>query len=134
MSYLAVIIAALAGFGLGAVYYNVLSKQWIAASGIKLDAQGKPAGGAGGPKTFALGFLCILVVAGMMRHMLVGAGIGAPFSALVAGAGVGLFFISPWITLNVLYSDRPLRLALIDGGYAVMACAVMGLVLGFFPL
>ncbi|MFN3955123.1 MAG: DUF1761 domain-containing protein [Pararhodobacter sp.] len=131
MAYLGVIVAALAGFGLGALYYNLLSKQWIAASGIKLDDKGQPAGGAG-PKTFALAFLCILIVAGMMRHMMAASGITTPVSGLVAGGGVGLFFISPWITLNVLYSDRPLRLAAIDGGYAVIACAAMGLILALF--
>ena len=131
MQWIAVIVAAAAGFGLGAVWYNLLSKQWIEASGVPVDEAGKPAGGAN-PMTFAGAFLCILVVAGMMRHALVTAGINAPASGLVAGLGIGLFFIAPWITLNVLFSMRPLRLAAIDGGYAAVACAVMGLILALF--
>lgn len=131
MQWVAVIVAALGGFGLGALWYNFFSKQWIEASGVPVDESGQPAGGAN-PMTYLGAFLCILVVAGMMRHALVTAGILAPFSGLVAGLGIGLFFIAPWITLNVLFSSRPLRLAVIDGGYAAVACALMGLILALF--
>jgi hypothetical protein len=131
MGLLSVIVAAIAGFGVGAVWYNVFSKPWIADSGVPLDAAGQPSGRAMVP-TFAAGFLCILVVAGMMRHMLAASGVATAGDGLVAGLGVGLFFIAPWLLLNVLYAMRPLRLAAIDGGYAAVACAVMGLVLGLF--
>ncbi len=133
MQWVAVIVAAAAGFGLGAFWYNLLSKQWIEASGVPVDEAGKPAGGAS-PIIFAGAFLCILLVAGMMRHTLVTMGINTPASGFVTGLGIGLFFIAPWITLNVLFSARPLRLAAIDGGYAALACAIMGLVLSLFPL
>jgi len=131
MGILSVLLAAIAAFGLGAVWYTVFSKPWIADSGVPVDAAGQPTG-RGMVPTFAGGFLCILVVAGMMRHMLAGAGIDTAGGGLVSGLGVGLFFIAPWLLLNVLYAMRPLRLAAIDGGYAVVACAVMGLVLGLF--
>lgn len=93
-----------------------------------MDAAGRPAGGAS-PVTCGGAFLCILIVAGMMRHVLVSSGVTTPGAGLVSGLGVGLFLIAPWITLNVLFSMRPLRLAVIDGGYAALACAVMGLML-----
>jgi hypothetical protein len=131
MAVLSVILAALAGFALGAIWYNLLSKPWIAAAGIQLDASGQPEGGAS-PLTYGGAFLCILVVAGMMRHMLAGSGVTSAGGGFLAGLGVGLFFIAPWITLNVLFSQRPLRLAAIDGGYAALACAVMGLILTLF--
>lgn len=128
MGILSVVAAALAGFAIGAVWYNVFSKAWIADSGVPVDPAGQPAG-RGMPVTFGGGFLCVLVVAGMMRHMLAASGVVTPWGGLVSGLGVGLFFIAPWITLNVLFAMRPLRLALIDGGYATVACAAMGLVL-----
>jgi len=67
-----------------------------------------------------------------MRHVFALSGIDSPGAGIVAGIGVGLFFIAPWITLNNLYGMRPLRLSLIDGGYATLACAVMGLILTLF--
>lgn len=129
MGWIAVIVATIAAFGAGAVWYNVFSKAWIADSGVPVDAAGKPTGGRSMALIFGGGFVCTLIVAGMMRHMLAASGITTPLAGLVAGAGVGLFFITPWLLLNVLYAMRPLRLAAIDGGYATLACAVMGLVL-----
>lgn len=129
MTWIGVVLATVAAFGAGAVWYNVFSKAWIADSGVPVDSDGKPVGGRSIALVFAGGFVCTLIVAGMMRHMLAASGITAPVAGLVAGAGVGLFFITPWLTLNVLYAMRPLRLAAIDGGYATLACAIMGLVL-----
>jgi len=131
MDILSVIVAAIIGFGIGAIWYNVFSKPWIADSGVPVDATGQPVG-RGMAATFGGAFLCILLVAGMMRHMLTGAGVVTATGGLVSGLGVGLFFIAPWITLNVLFAMRPLRLAVIDGGYAALACAAMGLVLTLF--
>jgi gamma-glutamyltranspeptidase/glutathione hydrolase len=41
MEILSVIAAAVAGFGIGAVWYLVLSKPWVADSGVPVDAQGR---------------------------------------------------------------------------------------------
>jgi hypothetical protein len=129
---LAVIVAAAAAFAVGAVCYMALARPWIADSGVPVDAQGHPTG-RGPAITYGGAFLCILLVAGMMRHVLATAGITTAGAGAVAGLGVGLFLIAPWIALNVLFAMRPLRLAAIDGGYAVAGCAVMGAVLGLMP-
>ncbi len=128
MGVVSVLLAALAGFGVGAVWYGLFSRAWVADSGVRVDAEGKPEGGAR-PAVFAGAFLCILVVAGMMRHIFALSGITQPGAGLVSGLGVGLFLIAPWITMNVLYTLRPIRLAAIDGGYAATGCAAIGLVL-----
>jgi hypothetical protein len=59
-------------------------------------------------------------------------GIDTIAEGFVSGLGVGLFFISPWIMINNAYGNRPFRLTLIDGGYATIGCAVIGLVLTLF--
>jgi hypothetical protein len=74
----------------------------------------------------------MLLVAGMMRHIFGMVGIASPGAGLVAGLGIGLFFISPWIMINNAYEMRPFRLTLINGGYATFGCALMGLVLTLF--
>lgn len=131
MEFLNVLVAAAAGFALGAVYYGILANPWMEAANIKRGTDGKPEGGQS-PALFAATFALQLVVAGMMRHVFSLSGIETSGAGLVAGLGVGLFFISPWIAINNLYAGRPLRLTLIDGGYASLACAVIGLVLCLF--
>lgn len=128
MGFLSVIVAAAAAWIFGAVYYMALAKPWVEAAGIPLDENGKPAGGAT-PLPFILSAICMLLVAGMMRHIFFRSGIETVGAGLVSGLGIGLFFIAPWIMINNAYGMRPFRLTLIDGGYAVAGCAIIGAVL-----
>lgn len=131
MGFLSVLIAAAAGFGLGAVWYMLLAEPWMEAVGMKRGADGKPEGGQS-PVVFALTFVMLLLVAGMMRHTFALSGVDTLGKGLLSGLGIGLFFISPWIVINNLYGSRPFKLSVIDGGYATTACALMGLVLTLF--
>ncbi|MBE1286067.1 MAG: DUF1761 family protein [Rhodobacteraceae bacterium] len=128
MEFISVVAAAAAGFALGAGWYGALAEPWMQAAGVKRGPDGKPEGGQS-PLIFLATFILQLIVAGMMRHVFALSGIDGLFTGLVAGAGVGLFFISPWIAINNLYGSRPIKLTLIDGGYATLACAAMGVVL-----
>ncbi|GAB4387883.1 DUF1761 domain-containing protein [Albidovulum sp.] len=131
MELINIIVATVAAFALGAVYYGRLAEPWMAAVGLPRGADGRPQGGMN-PALLALGFVMQLLVAGMMSHIFRQSGIVTAGAGLVGGAGVGLFLISPWIVLNNAYAMRPFRLSLIDGGYATLACAVIGLVLALF--
>ncbi|APG48754.1 DUF1761 domain-containing protein [Phaeobacter porticola] len=131
MEILNVLVAAAVGFALGAVWYGVLAGPWMQAAKIPRDENGKPAGGQT-PAVFAATFALQLVVAGMMRHVFALSGIDTITGGLVGGLGVGLFFITPWIMINNLYGVRPLRLSMIDGGYATLACGAIGVVLTLF--
>jgi len=128
MGLISVIVAAIAGFAFGAVWYMVLAKPWMAAAGIPTDETGRPAGGPS-PLPFILAGVAMILVAGMMRHTFAMGEITTPGKGLLTGLGIGLFFISPWIMINNAYGMRPFRLTLIDGGYAVFGCGLMGLVL-----
>ena len=131
MGLLSVIVAALAGFAFGAVWYMTLSKPWVKAAAIPMTADGKPDGN-GSPLPFLLSAVAMLLVAGMMRHTFALSGIDTAGKGLVSGLGIGLFFISPWIMINNAYGMRPFQLTLIDSGYATFGCAIIGLVLTLF--
>ena len=130
MGILSVLIAAVGGFAFGAAWYMTLSKQWVEAVGIVTDENGRPVND--GPLPYILSFIAMIVVAGMMRHTFAMAGIDGLGKGLVAGLGIGLFFISPWIMINNAYGGRPFKLTVIDGGYATFGCAVIGAILGLF--
>ncbi|GGE46582.1 hypothetical protein GCM10011360_37310 [Primorskyibacter flagellatus] len=131
MGVISVLVAAIAGFAMGAVWYMSLSKPWIRAAGIPVDETGKPQGN-GSPMPFVVSGVAMILVAGMMRHIFAMSGIESAGGGLVAGLGVGLFFIVPWVAMNYAYANRPAMLTLLDGGYAVLGCGVIGLVLGLF--
>ncbi len=130
MGLLSVVIAAAAGFAFGAVWYMALAKPWTEAAGIDVDENGKPVNSS--PLPFIMAAIAMVIVAGMMRHIFGMANIDSVDRGVVAGLGIGLFFISPWIMINNGYGGRPFRLTLIDGGYATFGCAIIGLVLTLF--
>lgn len=131
MGFIAVIVAAAAAFAVGAVWYGLLAEAWKKASQVPLGADGRPVN-ASDPKTYALAYLCTLIVTGMMRHAFAASGIDTIAEGVMAGFGIGAFFITPWYALNILFGARDKALIWIDGGYATVGCAVAGLVLTLF--
>lgn len=131
MEIINVLVAAAAAWIFGAVWYMVLSKPWLEASGVECDENGKPVNG-GSPLPFVLSAIAMVLVAGMMRHVIAQAGIDTPLKGLMTGGGIGLFMISPWIMINNAYPGRPFKLTLIDGGYATFGSAIIGVILVMF--
>jgi hypothetical protein len=131
MEFVNVVVAAVAAFAFGAVWYITMSKPWLAASGIAVDANGKPVGG-GSPMPFVVGLVAMILVAGMMRHMFATSGIVSVGGGAVAGLGIGAFLITPWVAMNYAFGMRKPALTLIDGVNSVVGCTIMGAVLNLF--
>ncbi|MGZ2255670.1 DUF1761 domain-containing protein [Roseobacter sp. A03A-229] len=131
MEYISVLVAGVAGFMFGAVWYTVLAQKWMEASGVPLDESGQPANRSD-PIPYITSLLGAILVAGMMRHTFELSGIDTVGKGLVSGLGIGLFLVSPWIATFYSFGARPRRLILIDGGYATFGCTVIGTVLTLF--
>lgn len=132
MGFLAVVVAGVAGFMFGAIWYTVLAKPWMAASGVPLNEEGTAPANQSNPIPYITSVVGAILVAGMMRHVFVLSGIDTLGEGLVSGFGVGLFLVSPWIATFYAFGARPFRLTLIDGGYATFGCTVIGTVLTLF--
>lgn len=128
MSYLSVVLAGLAGFGFGAVWYTVLAQKWMDASGVTTNAAGKPANQSD-PIPYITSVLGCILVAGMMRHVFELSSIDTLGKGIMSGFGIGLFLVSPWIATFYGFAGRPRALTLIDGGYATFGCTVIAAVL-----
>ena len=131
MEVLNVIVAALAAFAFGAVWYMSMSKAWIAAAEIPVDADGKPKGN-GGAMPFVVGLVAMVIVAGMMLHVFAMSGLTSIGEGVMGGAGIGAFLITPWVAMNYAFGMRKPTLTLIDGVNSVVGCTVMGVVLNAF--
>ncbi|MEM7668726.1 MAG: DUF1761 domain-containing protein [Pseudomonadota bacterium] len=128
MDVLGVVLAAVAGFGMGAIWYMTNGDRWMAAVGrtkedISADKSSLP---------FIIGFAANLITAVMMRHVFVASGISGFGTGLVSGLGVGLFLVAPWILTNYAFAGRPKQLWWIDAGHVILACTAIGTVLGLF--
>ena len=126
LNWLAVVVAALTAFALGALWYGPLfGRVWQALSGITEDdiQQRHPA------KTYGTAFLLNLVAAfgmGMVMQL-------HPSPDLVSGFNVGILigiaFVATSFGINYLFASRPFRLYLIDAGYMVALLSIMGAII-----
>ena len=127
MEYLNVIAAGVATWIFGAVWYMSISKAWMDASDLTEETIDNK-----NPLPYIVSLVGAIVVAGMMRHVLAGAGVDSVGKGLLTGLGLGAFIVSPWIINNVLYDQRDKRLIWMDCGYPVIGMAIMGVVLNLF--
>ena len=128
MGLVAVLAAAAASWLFGAVWYGVMAKPWMAASGVAVGENGRPAN-ATSPAPYIVSLVAAILVAGMLRHIFVLSGIDSVTQGAVSGFGAGLFIATPWIATNYGFAGRPVVLTLIDGAYATIGCTLMGVVL-----
>lgn len=124
MGLFSVILAAVASYAFGAVWYMLMAKPWMAAAGLTEDTVNRS-----NPIPYILAFVMSLIVAGMMRHIFATSVVDSVWEGFVGGFGLGLFIATPWIVTNYGFSNRPLNLTLIDGAYATLGCTIMGVVL-----
>lgn len=114
----AVLVAALAYFILGALWYSKLlfANQWIASSGVDMNKPGNRKG-VGGIMAFT--FLLELVVCiglGILVYRLMLAGF---LSGIKLGVFTGICFAAIGITISYLYQSKPQVLTFIDTGYHI---------------
>ena len=132
---LAVIIAAVAGWLTGALYYGVLAKPWVAAHGKTMEAfkaeQAAHKGTVHAWLPFALAFLAELamayVLAGMVGHL----GAVTIRSAVISGLFVWAGFMVTTMLVNNTFSGRRYILTVIDAGHWLAVIVVMGVVIGW---
>lgn len=125
MGILAIIVGAALSFGFGALWYGIFSDAWKQTSKVPQDTDGNPQN-MRSPVPYVTCAIALLLVAGMMRHSFATAGIDTFGKGFVSGAGIGLFFITPWLALFHGYAMTSHKLTLINGGYATIGCAIMG--------
>ena len=128
INWLATILAAIAMFGLGAIWYSpvLFIKQWVTAAGLEIDYAKRGNFGL----ILGLSFVLTLIMAINLAFFLGPApALGYALGAAIA-AGLG------WATLSLaiisLFERRPLSYLLINGGYLTVGFALMGLILGLW--
>jgi hypothetical protein len=135
INYLAIVIAAVAGWLVGAVYYGVLAKPWIAAHGKTMAAfkaeQAAHKGTIHAWLPFVLAFLAELamayVLAGLIGHL----GAVTIRSAVVSALFVWAGFILTTQIVNNAFGGAKYLLTVINSGHWFAVILVMGLVIGW---
>lgn len=130
INYLAVIIATLAGFGLGAVWYMVLGGAWMHALGKTKDQMKAEGSAKVLPFVIALValFVMALMLAGLMGHL----GDITVRGGVISGFFVWIGFVITTMGVNHAFSGAKPMLTLIDGGHWLAVLLIQGAVIGAF--
>ncbi len=130
INYLAVIIATLAGFGLGAVWYMVLGGAWMHALGKTKDQMRAEGSAKALPFVIALValFVMALMLAGLMGHL----GDITVRGGMFSGFFVWIGFVITTMGVNHAFSGAKPMLTLIDGGHWLAVLLIQGAVIGAF--
>jgi hypothetical protein len=128
INWLAVVVAAVVGFGVGAVWFGPLfGKAWMKALDKKPEELGSPA------KAMGLTAVTTLVTAAALAYLFDVLGVGSWVGGSIGGISVGAFFVGTSIYSDGLFMGTPNKLAMINIGHRIVYFAVMGAVLGAWP-
>lgn len=130
INYLAVVVAMIASYVFGSLYYMALSKPWMAAVG-KAEAELKANMNAVTFVTAAIAQLVMaFMLAGMMGHL--GAEAVSLYGGLITAFWVWIGFVLTTLVVNHGFQGAKRMLTVIDGGHWLGVLLIQGAVIGLF--
>jgi hypothetical protein len=127
-NHLAVIVAAIVFFALGAAWYTVLADPWAAGVGktmAQLEAETK-----GSAMPMVMGFIAILVMCYTLNSLLNRLGDTTLASGAKVGAFIALGIAAANIALNYAFENRGITLWTINSGYVLVGLTIAGAIIG----
>src|SRR5271165_6492979 len=128
---LAVLLAAVAAWIAGAIWYSVLGKAWVAALGWT-EAELKSRTGQVPVGTMIVSFVAELIMAALLAGLIAHFGAVTVKTGLIVGALCWLAFVATTITVNNAYTGRKLALTVIDSGHWLAVLLIESAVIGAF--
>ena len=130
LNWLAVIVASVIGYALGAVWYMALAKPWMAGTGLtrEIVASRKQAT----LRAYAISAIGAFIATLALAILVQLTGTTDAGGGLALGLLVGIGFIAVNHAVHDSFEFRPMKLYLINTGYPVLQLALAGLILGIW--
>ena len=127
LNWLHILVATVAYFMLGAVWYSFLfQKKWIEYQGIDMNNPNAKKGVGGIMAfTFILEFLVTIGIAILIYRL----GLSGLMSGIKLGLFTGILFSGIAIAISYLYQMKPTSLSMIDGGYHTVGQIIAAVIL-----
>jgi len=132
ISYVAVLVAAVAGWLASAAWYMSLGKAWTAALGKTSEQIHAERNKPGAFLPFIYAFVANIVIAWMLAGVLghLGPGQVTLLNGVLSAAFLWFGFILTTMTVNYTFAGRSIRLLLIDAGNWLIVLLLIGAVVG----
>lgn len=131
IDYAAVVLAAIAGYSVGALWYWALGKPWRAALGLT-ETMLKGKDKKPSPLPYVLAFIANLVMAWVLAGVIGHLGIGQVTlkNGIISAAFVWFGFVITTLAVNNSFATRKPVLIAIDGGHWLAVLLLMGAIIG----
>lgn len=127
ISYVAVLMAAVAGMITGAVWYGVFAKQWMKAAGrSEADVQKSD------PKIYIVALIAQVIIAYMLAGVIGHLGTYSLEGGLITALSCWLGFTVSTMAVNHRFQGKGWSLTIIDGGYWLVTMLLQGAIIGWF--
>jgi hypothetical protein len=139
LNYLPILIAAIASFAFGAVWYSALGRQWMAARGLSEADMARAKVEMGPvPIPYIVAFVAELIMAwmlaGVLLHMAQGGLAPSIRTGLISAFFLWLGFVATTMAVNHVFQGARTALSLIDGGHWLGVLLIQGAILGWWGI
>jgi Protein of unknown function (DUF1761) len=127
INYWAVLVSALAAFGIGAVWYSLLfGKKWMELMNINSNMANKPDMKRKATKGYIITFIALLLMAYILSHFVDYTEANSIVEGMTAGFWIWLGFLATTMIGSFLWEEKPFTLYLINVGHYLVVLLVMG--------
>jgi len=133
LNYVPVLVAAIASFLFGGVWYNAFSRQWLEAVGMSVERMQADRSSLG---LYVVAFVAQLVMAWMLAGILLHLSLGglAPSIrvGMISAAFLWFGFVMPTMVVNYAFHGAKRVLSVIDGGHWLGVLLIQGAIIGWW--
>lgn len=126
LNYWAVFVAGLAYFFLGALWYSpvLFAKPWMKLNGYtEQDFQDSNAA------RYIVAFFTSMIMSFVLAHIVLLFGDGSIVVGIEKAVWVWIGFIATFTLTNYMFSNRPVKLFMIDSGYNLVGLLIMSVII-----
>ena len=133
VNWVSILLAAVAAWIFGGVYYTSMSKPWLAAQGKTLEqCKAEQAGKSGAAKAapFILVFIGEIIIAWALYGVLVHMNAFTLRAGIIAACLIWFGFVMTTMTANNAFGGKKAMLTVIDGAAWLGAFVIIGAIVG----
>lgn len=132
INYLAILVCAISQMALGMLWYSplIFGKQWSKLMGYNLKTKGdvKKMQKEAGP-AYVMSLVAALVIAFVLSHFVDYTGSTTAAAGMITAFWCWFGFSTTTMLMNHMFSNKPVKLYLIDTGYQLVNMVIMGAIL-----
>ena len=130
LNWLAIVLAAVVHFLLGAVWFTTFTNAWLAGIGKTKEQMLSEAAGSGPAIPYIVAFICNLIMAYVLALVILRWGKPSAGRGAIVGIMLWVGFVGTVFLAEYTFELRPRSLFAITAGYPLLGLVLMGIILG----